>query len=88
MLPFLGLGAALAIEDAVVLTRAIHACGATGEALKRYEAARIGRATLLFHEARRQGELFQSADPDAYEKSRPPARDRSYYEYDPAAAAI
>jgi salicylate hydroxylase len=88
MLPFLGLGAALAMEDAVVLTRAILAYGANPEALKRYEASRIGRATLLFHEARRQGALFQSADPDSYAQAKPPAQDRSFYEYDPGAAEI
>ena len=88
MLPFLGLGAALAMEDAVVLTRAIERFGPSEEAFRRYEAARIGRTTLLFHEARRQGRLSQGDDPAAYDAARPPASDRGHYEYDAAAAPI
>jgi salicylate hydroxylase len=88
MLPFLGLGAAMAMEDSVVLTRAIEAFGVTEAAFKRYEAARIGRTTLLFHEARRQGRLYQGDDPFAYASGKPPALDRSFYEYDAGATAI
>jgi salicylate hydroxylase len=88
MLPFLGLGAAMAMEDSVVLTRAVEAFGVTEEAFKRYEAARIGRTTLLFHEAQRQGRLYQSDDPFAYAAGKPPAKDRSFYEYDAGATAI
>ena len=88
MLPFLGLGAAMAIEDSVVLTRAIMADGPGEAAFRRYQAARIGRTTLLFHEARRQGRLYQSDDPFAYDRGRPPAQDRSFYEYDAGATPI
>jgi salicylate hydroxylase len=88
MLPFLGLGAAMAIEDSVVLTRAVAAFGPTEEAFLRYQAARIGRTTLLFHEARRQGTLYQGDDPIAYISGKPPASNRSFYEYDAGAVAI
>jgi salicylate hydroxylase len=88
MLPFLGLGAAMAMEDSVVMTRAIEAFGVTETAFTRYEAARIGRTTLLFHEARRQGRLYQSDDPFAYLTGKPPAKDRSLFEYDAASVAI
>ncbi len=88
MLPFLGLGAAMAMEDAVILARAITAFGPTEEALLRYERARLVRTTVIFHEARRQGALFQGEDPAAYTRGKPPAQDRSFYEYDPAVTPI
>jgi salicylate hydroxylase len=44
MLPFLGQGAAMAIEDAAVLSRALSASADVEEALGRYEQARLGRA--------------------------------------------
>jgi salicylate hydroxylase len=82
MLPFLGLGAALAIEDAVILSMAL------GEhndptALLRYEQARIGRTTHIFGEARRQGESYQGDDPKDYLRSNPPAANRALFDYDP-----
>lgn len=43
-LPFLAQGACLALEDAVVLARALAASGTVAEGLARYEAARRGRA--------------------------------------------
>jgi salicylate hydroxylase len=88
MLPFLGLGAAMAMEDSVVLTRAIAAFGPTQEAFQRYETARIGRTTLLFHESRRQGSIYQNKDPSAYATSKPPASNRSFYEHDAGAVPI
>jgi len=63
MLPFLGLGAALAIEDAVVLSMALSGRNAEPDGLMRYERARIGRTTHIFGEARRQGEIYQGDDP-------------------------
>ena len=46
MLPFLSQGAAMAIEDALVLARCLERWpGDIGQALGRYEAARIGRTT-------------------------------------------
>ncbi|MCS6946307.1 MAG: FAD-dependent monooxygenase, partial [Steroidobacteraceae bacterium] len=50
VLPFLGHGAVLAIEDGVVLARAFAAARDIGEALERYERARIERAAFVVHE--------------------------------------
>jgi salicylate hydroxylase len=83
MLPFLGLGAALAIEDAVVLSMALDGADDQVAALKLYEQARIGRATMLFHQARRQGEVYQGSDPNDYLRANPPAANRALFDYDP-----
>lgn len=59
MLPFLGLGAVMAIEDAVVLGRAFADDAPVADALERYEAARVDRAALMLLESRRQGQIFR-----------------------------
>jgi len=49
MVPFMAQGACMAIEDAVVLARALEGAGAAdvAEALRRYEAARIPRTSRV-----------------------------------------
>lgn len=47
MMPFMAQGAGQAIEDAVVLSRAIQAHGATADALRTYEAARRDRTARI-----------------------------------------
>jgi len=55
MLPFLGQGAGMAIEDAVVLARAFSASTSATEALERYELVRRERTTLVTQGARHAG---------------------------------
>jgi salicylate hydroxylase len=66
VLPFLGHGAVLAIEDAVVLARAIGASSAIDEAFARYENARRERATFVVLESRKAGKTFHDPDADSY----------------------
>ena len=66
MLPFLGLGAALGLEDAVVLARVLERHGPGPSALQRYEAARVARCASALRDSRTQGELYQAADPEHY----------------------
>jgi salicylate hydroxylase len=66
ILPFLGHGAVLAIEDAVVLGRALGAASTTGEALARYEAARRERASFVVLESRKAARAFHAPDPETY----------------------
>lgn len=68
MLPFLGLGAAMAIEDGWVLARCL-AQGDVAEALSLYETKRIGRTTDVLLDSRRQGELYQQSNPAEYGKA-------------------
>jgi salicylate hydroxylase len=65
MLPFMGQGAATAIEDAMVLARCLVAF-TPDEALQRYEAARRARTTLVQTQSRLLGLKFQGKDPDSF----------------------
>ncbi|MDE1150115.1 MAG: FAD-dependent monooxygenase [Azospirillaceae bacterium] len=86
VLPFLGFGAALGIEDAIVLARAFEAKVDPAEALKTYEAARRDRANAILLESRRQGEIFR-AGPDGASDI-PPHERESRAPYDPLTAAL
>ncbi len=66
VLPFLGHGAVLAIEDGVVLGRAFAAADAVPEALQRYEAARRERASFVVHESRKAGKQYHAPDTGSY----------------------
>ena len=55
MLPFLGQGAGMAIEDGVVLARCLFASDSVEEALQRYEAACVERTALVTIGARYNG---------------------------------
>lgn len=83
MLPFLGLGAAMGIEDAVVLGRAFGALGVTREVLATYEATRRSRANEVLLASRRQGQLYQA-------KEQPKDLNVHDYllDYDPATAPL
>jgi len=66
ILPFLGHGAVLAIEDGVVLARAFEASASVEEAYQRYERARMERASFVVLESRKAGKMFHAPDTDTY----------------------
>lgn len=70
MLPFLGQGAGMVIEDCVVLARAVTAFTSLGDALARYEAARRDRTTYAMLKSRQHARYYNS-HPDQ-------ARDEDY----------
>lgn len=82
MLPFLGLGAAMAIEDAMVLARALDK-SPDAQGLDLYEHVRRPRVRTIADLSRLQGELSQSRDPDNYDASTAPAQNKALQEYDP-----
>ncbi|KQS04142.1 hypothetical protein ASG11_07680 [Sphingomonas sp. Leaf357] len=88
MLPFLGMGAAMAIEDAMILARAFAAEGDVAPAFARYEAARVPRTTLIHAKSVEQGALTQARDPDHYVHAAAPAADPSILGYDPVTAPM
>ena len=65
-LPFMGQGAVMAIEDGVVLARCLAASGHVAEALRRYEAARVERTTLVMAESREIIHRFFAPDTDRF----------------------
>jgi salicylate hydroxylase len=89
MLPFLGLGAAMGIEDGVVMARALAAHpDDIPRAFKIYEGARLERANKILLESRAQGERFQSVHPEKFDQSSRPATNETLYDYDPATVAL
>jgi salicylate hydroxylase len=86
MLPFLGLGAAMAIEDGVTLAQAIASHDSPAAALVAYETARLPRTRQIFELSQRQGELLQSVDPDSYATAKAPAHDPALFDFDPERA--
>jgi salicylate hydroxylase len=79
MLPFLGLGAAMAIEDAVVLGRAFAQAPNPSEALRLYQAARSERAGAMLLESRHQGDIFLDG-PGGKLRPRIPQAERMNYD--------
>jgi len=65
--PFLGQGAVMALEDAMVFARAIAAAGSLPEALSRYERARVARANHVLLASRDNGIHLTTADPDHFD---------------------
>lgn len=64
--PFLEHATDLALEDALVLARAIESSGLVPEALQRYAAARIPRATTLMLAAEAQGVRLTTLNPETW----------------------
>jgi salicylate hydroxylase len=65
MLPFMGQGAATAMEDGMVLARCLVQFP-KAEALARYEAARRERTTMVQTQSRLLGLQFQGKDPESF----------------------
>lgn len=85
MLPFLGMGAAMAVEDGYVLAGALTEESGIGAALARYEAERLDRTTQVHMASKRQGEITQSIDPDNFALAGAPVNNRDMMEFDPTA---
>jgi len=83
MTPFLGQGACMAIEDALLLGRAFAASEAIDEALRRYEAARKTRGTNVQLWSREEGRALQDVN-----RTRRTAYDRGLLDYDPVTVPV
>lgn len=62
MLPFLGFGAAMGLEDAIVLARAFELSTSVPEALRRYQDARLERCTYVMLKSRETALQYHSGD--------------------------
>jgi salicylate hydroxylase len=89
MLPFLGMGAAMALEDGVVLARCIANYDDPASAFAAYEKARKERTKGVLLDSRKQGEWYQTVDPDNVETFAATGEMRvPLMGYDPATAEI
>ena len=70
MLPFLGQGAAMGIEDAMLLARAFAAAGTLDEALQRYVEARQARTTWVMLKSRETARNYHSGRSENFQPGR------------------
>ncbi len=87
-LPYMAQGAAMAIEDAALLSRAIELPVPLSQQLQRYEAHRAPRTARVVRESTEMGELYHIVDDAAMRQAfidRDVARSRNewLYPYDP-----
>lgn len=88
MLPFMGQGAASALEDAAILARCLAAFS-PDVALQRYEALRLPKTTMVQTNSRLLGLQLQGKDPESL--GRGPVKNEEelgLFEYDPVNAPI
>jgi salicylate hydroxylase len=88
ILPYLGQGAVLAIEDAVLLGRAFSGSEDVTQALARYESARVGRARFVVERSTLQAPRFQSPNPDSFHHEVPVDEALGLFEYNPAKVPV
>jgi salicylate hydroxylase len=88
MLPFLGLGAATAIEDGIVLARALALGIDLEAAFQVFQRARMARVERVRSETIRQGEIIQGAGPGRAGMASSPSQQMDLFDYDPAAAPL
>ncbi|MFL2769701.1 MAG: FAD-dependent monooxygenase [Rhodospirillaceae bacterium] len=89
MLPFMGMGAAMGIEDGVILGRAFAAAETIDEALQRYESARKERANFVLLRSRAARERLQSDNPERYvEKKHKNEESLGLFDYNPGTTPI
>jgi len=88
ILPFLGLGAALAIEDGLVLARALATGATPPAAFAAFERARSDRVETVRLESIRQGRILQSGEPDGGAVAKSPSQNTALFDYDPRTVAF
>lgn len=89
MLPFLGQGAAMGIEDGMVIARAFAAAGSIDEALRRYVEARLPRANWVMRESRATALNYHSGEESNFRPGKHvSAESLGLMSYNPAAVPI
>ena len=86
MLPYLARGATAAIEDAMVLIRAMEKYPDHADAFAAYEKDRLWRTTAYMRKSREQGDALNQAKPEDYPKLRPDTT--LMRDYDPVTVPI
>ena len=83
MLPFLGMGAAMAVEDGYVLAQLLARHTSITHAFAAYEKRRIPRTEEVHHASRVQGQITQSLDPDNFALAGAPINNLEMMAFDP-----
>ena len=69
MLPFLGMGAATAVEDGLVIARCLEQTRDINTALATYQAARLPRTNFIMEESTRRVAQLQGNKPETYDRA-------------------
>ncbi len=89
MTPFLAQGAAMAIEDGLILARTVSASDDWHEALTRYEEARRERGSFVMLESHVNAKRIYNRDPDSLSRnSHKSAEALGLYDYNPVTVPI
>lgn len=89
MLPFMGQGAAMAIEDAMVLARCLSESANVATGLGRYENARLERVTFVQRESTKAADRLQLGDLEKIKQNTWRNEDTlGLFDYDPVHVAI
>lgn len=89
MLPFLGQGAAMGIEDGMVIARAFAAAESIDEALRRYVEARLPRANWVMQESRKTALTYHSGRDEQFRPGKHvSAESLGLMAYNPAAIPV
>jgi salicylate hydroxylase len=92
-LPYMAQGAAMAIEDAAVLARALELPSSLQQRLEMYARHRAPRTARVIEESREMGELYHIDDADRmrqafHERNIAKSRNEWLYPYDPLRVAL
>jgi salicylate hydroxylase len=88
MLPFLGLGAATAIEDGIVIARALALGLDIEPAFAAFQRARFARVEAVRTQSILQGQIIQAADPDGDAMAAAPSNRADLFDYNPCSAPL
>lgn len=88
MLPFLGQGAGMCIEDAMILARSITEKPDLADALPAYQEARKPRANYALRKSREHGRYFNSHPDDAPDPAKGLAHEIDLNDYDAMSVSI
>jgi len=89
MLPFLGQGAAMGIEDGMLIARAFAAADSIDEALRRYVEARLPRANWVMTESRKTALYYHSGRDENFRPGKHvSAESLGLMAYNPAAVPV
>lgn len=88
ILPFLGLGAALAIEDGIVIARALEEIAQPAAAFECYQATRLRRVESVRLASIRQGDIIQTDGVTPQSLAHAPASQKALFDFDPCNAPL
>lgn len=88
LLPYLGQGAVLALEDSVVLGRALAAAANLDQGLARYEAARVGRARFIVERSAGMAPVWFGDQPEKFHHDIPVDEELGLFNYDPGTVPV